>query len=347
MALVIVIVATGFLVTLVAIIQQLHFDLPTSLTKAFVSTWIEMFSETLGESFVAGGRFVKSRAFRQALKRAPRFTKAAHRLMQRLAKTWIGKGKGRTASQFSRLLKRGEFQGIIPEFLEERAGDELRALFGIDPRQKPSLKQWGAEIVAFAVPAAGGAVSNVIAGREAVEPPLFEKISQFLAEPTITPPTAREIPETAPQAGKVVPEPAQKVEAVPSAAKPAEAVVEPVVEAEAEVEKLTKVVGGVFTINEQNFKKWLSQNPEPSTAGLKQKRLELSNYLFQKFSKIIPAGTPNGGALRKQAQKEKNRQLELPENKKVLNEIDALMVISKKRGWRFKKNFVNLGLKKK
>ena len=138
--------------------------------RAFTNGLAENMSETAGPGIG------------KTLKRIPVVGPGLKKFDTVLRKTWTKAGL--TEPAFDRILKEAGYNGVINEMGEERVGDALRALAGIQDFRDiiPSLEQLGVEGVAFSVPAAAreGASYVELAG-------IQENMRKgFLSDQTIT-----------------------------------------------------------------------------------------------------------------------------------------------------------------
>lgn len=115
----------------------------TALYKGAGDQYIEVFTEKLG------GPIGK------ALSKIPGATKLAA-LKAAVKARWLGRNKSRTLDDwFKKTAKESNFDGVINEMLEERAGEVLRPVTGVtEEYQAPTPSQLLAEAIAFMVPGA-------------------------------------------------------------------------------------------------------------------------------------------------------------------------------------------------
>jgi len=128
-----------------------------ALVNATKGQWIEMVSERSGGLFGSLGRPVKEAIARTTL-----------------MKRWMKSNPGGTVSQFSEILNRSGYHGVINEILEERVGAIARATPGIgtgeefeDYTSKEFWEQLSVEGAAFAVPGIGRATADFQVRRKA------------------------------------------------------------------------------------------------------------------------------------------------------------------------------------
>jgi len=126
----------------------------------WLDTWIEALSEELGEDILKVMRVGKIGVARKLPRGVRRTARAAVKPVRRLKQAWLRSHPGRTAKQFANTLFGGAgFQGTVPEILEERAGDVMRAVTGVEEKTIPQalwpgMEQIMVEATAFAVPGA-------------------------------------------------------------------------------------------------------------------------------------------------------------------------------------------------
>lgn len=103
-------------------------DFPTAFVKGWASTAVEYGSESLGGTLVRGG-LSKAGARAVRVKLGP----LGQKLLPKIAADWVAAKPGRTIPMFvNKMFKRGGFDGIIGEMLEERAATVLHGAIGTE-----------------------------------------------------------------------------------------------------------------------------------------------------------------------------------------------------------------------
>lgn len=159
--------------------RELQGETPyTALAKAAGSTFIELFSESLGEGvlglFKGAGKLVGA----GAKKGAPNFTKWLGKFGGHLQRGWM-KATGGSAGEFAKkVATQAGYNGILGEIGEEDVGRFLRAATGIEEHglkgdkntilnrvlaSMPGWRERGVEATAFAVPGVTVAGAQVAA----------------------------------------------------------------------------------------------------------------------------------------------------------------------------------------
>lgn len=166
------------------------------LGKAIGMGALDTFIETLTER--SGGALVglPAKGARKALEKTIGKTEYGQALSDFLMRKWIAAKPGRTPQAFSEYLKEFGYNGVVGELAEERAGDTLRGMTGVEKdygttgkvvggaigavkgeegaasRLQEGLRDLMIEAAAFAVPGAPGmAASAIDAARFAVAKP--------------------------------------------------------------------------------------------------------------------------------------------------------------------------------
>lgn len=128
-----------------------------AFTKGFADTFIEMLSEELGGdiSKVAGKGL--GLLGKDVGKMFPKFAGKVGSNLKRLQSQWMKATSGTKAEFVRRLFARGGFHGTLPEMAEERAGDLMRSLTGVEDitvldALMPGWEQLKVEALAFSVP---------------------------------------------------------------------------------------------------------------------------------------------------------------------------------------------------
>ena len=143
------------------------------LPQGFVDAMIEVGSEMSGGVLTEGmGRAYKKAATKFGIDKIP-LASSLKALQMKAADKWLGEGGKRTMQDLLDLAERGQFHGIMGEFLEERAGGMARIAAGMVPDWEedfngfesafPGFTDAAAEIAAFSMlpmGAAGGAAAN-------------------------------------------------------------------------------------------------------------------------------------------------------------------------------------------
>ena len=144
--------------------------------KGFADTWIEALSEDLGADFAKLGRLGKVAALRKLSPTTRRAIKPFLQPLKELQKRWLKVNPGKKSNDFAKALFGGVgFDGTVEEMLEERAGDVLRSVTGVEDKTLaqslfPGWEQLAVEATAFSVPGAmrtGAALTKSVLSKEA------------------------------------------------------------------------------------------------------------------------------------------------------------------------------------
>jgi len=170
-------------------------DFVPAMAKAFGDVAIELASERAGSAFTKEFWRTPAGEIFKKLPASERMSAVKAAVMDR----WLAASPGRTPTQFSQLVARSGWNGVIPEMLEERVGDVARGLTGVEDdygplgdlaagRTEEGLQQLLAEAAAFMVPGSLRAGSDALgnaaerrqqaAGRKAAEESARKKAAE-------------------------------------------------------------------------------------------------------------------------------------------------------------------------
>ncbi len=168
----------------------------TSAWKGFGDVWIEMMSEEAGAGITKGMSMVA--------RKVPFINKA----MRKLGGKWIGLGAGRTMREFNRKIGTATgYHGVLEEMGEERLGDFMRAVTGIQDfgagegatifdrviASIPKAEQLLVEGIAFSIPGVARAGAGMLI-REGK--PVLTEPTEPIIKPTEPTPITKPITPT-------------------------------------------------------------------------------------------------------------------------------------------------------
>ena len=174
----------------------------TSAWKGFGDVWIEMMSEEAGAGLTKGLSIIS--------KKVPFISKA----VRKLGGKWIGLGAGRNMSKFySKIGTATGYHGVLEEMGEERLGDFMRAVVGIQDfgagegadifdrviASIPKPEQMLIEGIAFSIPGVARAGAGMLMQKTTPKAPIEPTITTPAVEPTQqVAPTVKPTPQVKP-----------------------------------------------------------------------------------------------------------------------------------------------------
>jgi len=154
--------------------------------KSFGNEWVEVVSEHSGGLFTEIAAPIKSRMMKFAI-----------------LKSFLKLNPAAKADDFMALVKRAGWNGFLPEIGEERVGEGLRALIGLEKYKLPTREQLAVELVAFSVPGVTiGAIQKSLGEVDLIKK---EEKPEAPEKPKITP-EVKPAPEITPEPQKAIPE---------------------------------------------------------------------------------------------------------------------------------------------
>lgn len=205
-------ISKGELGTLQFDITQPGDTLSLALAKAYGDQWVELVSERSGGLFNQVGQSARDGLVKTGL-----------------LKSFLKANPKATPQVFNQWVKRAGWNGIIAEMGEERVGEGMRAIMGLEEYKAPTPEQLAAELVAFGIP---GTAINALGKVDATTDitPQEQETPLVRSTDTTTPPPAASSavvePVVAPTQEQNQQEPT--INNIESTIKPAEIVAEPV-----------------------------------------------------------------------------------------------------------------------